>query len=68
MTIETKNGTHDADRETEPSAKDILSQLDRILASSDFQRSGAMKRFLQFIVEQTLGGHAHPPLPLRVWV
>ena len=43
MTTATNNGATDADRETEPSAKDILSQLERILASPDFARAGRMK-------------------------
>ncbi len=51
MTTETKNRATDADRESGPSAKDILSQMDRILASPDFERAGRMKRFLQFVVE-----------------
>jgi len=58
MTTETNNRANDADRASEPSAKDILAQLDRILASPDFGRAGRMKRFLQFIVEETLAEHS----------
>ncbi len=58
MTTETKNRANDADGESGPSAKDILSQMDRILASPDFERAGRMKRFLQFVVEETLEDHA----------
>ena len=38
MTTETKNLANAADWENQPSAEDILSQLDRILASPDFAR------------------------------
>ncbi len=58
MTTETKNLANAADWENQPSAEDILSQLDRILASPDFARAARMKRFLQFIVVETLAGHA----------
>jgi len=56
--MDTKNRANDEDRDGEPSAKDILSQLDKILASPDFERAGRMKRFLQFIVDRALEGHA----------
>ncbi len=57
MTSETNNRADEADRANQPLAKDLLAQLDRILASPDFGRAGRMKRFLQFIVEETLAGH-----------
>ncbi len=58
MTMDTKNRANDENRDGEPSAKDILSQLDKILASPDFERAGRMKRFLRFVVERALEGHA----------
>ena len=41
-----------------PADRDILLQLERILASTEFARAGRMSRFLRFIVEQTLEGQA----------
>ena len=58
MTTETKTRTDDADRETEPSADDIRAQLATILASPHFRRAGRMKRFLEYIVDETLAGRA----------
>ena len=37
----------------------IRAELDRILASEIFSRSGQLRRFLSFIVEQTLAGQGH---------
>src|SRR5829696_3501004 len=37
----------------------VRAQLDRILASPVFSRSQQLRRFLSFIVEQTLTGQAH---------
>jgi eukaryotic-like serine/threonine-protein kinase len=37
---------------------EVLTQLERILASSPFVRSKRLSRFLRFAVEQTLQGHA----------
>jgi len=39
--------------------KAVRAQVQRILASEGFARCGRMQRFLQFIVEEYLGGHAH---------
>jgi len=41
------------------SASDIRSELTRVLASEDFQRSPKLSGFLEFIVEQTLEGSAN---------
>ena len=40
------------------SEKRIQAQLERILNSSTFREAGRLKRFLQFIVEEALGGRA----------
>ncbi|UCF92243.1 MAG: hypothetical protein JSW39_28920 [Desulfobacterales bacterium] len=42
----------------QPQAGAIREQLDRILASPDFKASDRLKRFLRFIVEETLAGRA----------
>ena len=58
MDSDTKNWANGEDGDGEPSAKDVLSQLDKILASPDFERAGRMKRFLRFVVERSLEGRA----------
>ena len=40
------------------SEKAVRQQLERILASPEFQSSALLRAFLQFIVDQTLAGHA----------
>jgi Tol biopolymer transport system component len=42
----------------EPEAADVRAQLERILGSEVFSRSHQLRRFLAFIVEQRLAGHA----------
>lgn len=37
----------------------IRDELDRVLASAAFARAERLKRFLHFVVEQTLDGHQH---------
>ena len=36
----------------------IIAELERILASKDFDASGRNRRFLRHVVEETLGGRA----------
>ena len=58
MARDTENRANGEDRDGEPSALDIRFQLGRILASPDFERAGRMKRFLRYVVERALEGHA----------
>ena len=44
---------------SEPSDSAVRAQLDSILASAVFSRSPHLRRFLSFIVEQTLAGQGH---------
>ncbi|MCG8543895.1 MAG: hypothetical protein MJE12_06765, partial [Alphaproteobacteria bacterium] len=43
---------------TTVSAADVQAQLNRILTSADFAKSDRMSRFLAYVVEQTIEGHA----------
>ena len=42
----------------DPGADDVMAQLSRILASAEFAQSDRLKKFLRFVVEETLGGRA----------
>ena len=42
----------------EPAPDEILAQLGRVLSSPDFAKSHRLKKFLRFIVEETLAGRA----------
>jgi adenylate cyclase len=42
----------------EPTSGEVLAQLERILASDDFDTSERSREFLRFVVEETLRGHA----------
>ncbi len=46
------------ERSRDPSAEDVRAQLERILASPDFAQSERQKRFLRYIVEETLAERA----------
>jgi Tol biopolymer transport system component len=54
----TETGTSDQPR-SRPSDPAVRAQLDSILASTVFSRTPHLRRFLAFIVEQTLAGHGH---------
>lgn len=41
-----------------PSADDVRAELDRLIASPDFDIPGRAKKFLRYIVEETLAGRA----------
>jgi adenylate cyclase len=41
----------------EPTSGEVLAQLERILASDDFDTSERSREFLRFVVEETLRGH-----------
>jgi adenylate cyclase len=48
-----------------PSAEPVRQELERVLASPDFVASDRLKKFLRFVVEETLAGradrlHAYP--------
>jgi adenylate cyclase len=48
-----------------PSAEAVTQELEQVLASPDFVASDRLKRFLRFVVEETLAGrgdrlHAYP--------
>ncbi len=58
MDRDTKGWANGEARGGEPPAKDIRSQLGKILASPDFERAERMKRFLRFVVERALEGRA----------
>ena len=49
----TLRGTAELDQDTGALA---LAQLDRILSSATFRRADRLKRFLSFIVQETMGG------------
>lgn len=44
--------------ETVLPAEDVRAQLDRILKSTDFEATARERRFLSYVVEETLGGRA----------
>src|ERR1700759_5340281 len=44
---------------TPSSIPDIREALDDLLGDPEFQASGRLKRFLRFVVEETLAGRAH---------
>ncbi len=52
------DGRHAADS-VKPSAADVRTELERILASRCFQQAGRASHFLRFVVEQTLAGASH---------
>lgn len=56
MNDPTSGSAHPAQRSREPRAEDVATQLERILASSEFAQSARLQRFLRFIVEETLSG------------
>jgi sigma-B regulation protein RsbU (phosphoserine phosphatase) len=58
MTIDENGGISQATSEVRPSSEAVLAELERILASPDFARSGRMKDFIRFLVEATLNGEA----------
>ena len=43
---------------TDPSGDEVIAQLDRILSNPEFAQSARAKRFLKFVVDQTLAGRA----------
>ena len=42
----------------QPSADDVRAQLERLLASPDLDLPGRARKFLRYIVEETLAGRA----------
>ncbi len=44
--------------QSQPSAEDVRAQLDRLIASPDFDVPPRARRFLRYIVEETLAGRA----------
>jgi TolB-like protein len=44
--------------QSQPSAEDVRAQLDRLIASPDFDVPARARRFLRYIVEETLAGRA----------
>lgn len=48
-------GVEGADRGI-PSSEDVREQLDRILSSSEFRLPERARRFLEFVIDETLGG------------
>jgi len=47
-----------ASDEIAPPAEDVRAQLDRILKSTDFEATARERRFLSYVVEETLAGRA----------
>jgi len=43
---------------SQPSTEDVRAQLDRLVASPDFDAPARVRRFLRYIVEETLSGRA----------
>lgn len=48
--------TETGERPPQPQTGDVVAQMERILASREFAQSARMRKFLRFIVEETLAG------------
>jgi tetratricopeptide (TPR) repeat protein len=58
LDIEGQPGSDQREGGTEPSPEEIREQLDRIIESSAFETSQRNRRFLRYVVEETLAGRA----------